>query len=64
MQEFSERTRRAEAEENRRTEALKSWGESEWVLSCLRTQSATPLKVLSDEEIFDWYEKTKPQGTR
>ena len=61
MQEYSERTRRAEAEQNRRTEALKSWTESEWVLSCLRTHSATPLKALTDEEIYAWYEKTNPQ---
>ena len=61
MQEYSVRTRRAEAEQNRRIEALKSWGESEWVLSCLRTHSATPLKALTDEEIYAWYEKTNPQ---
>lgn len=64
MQEYSERTRRAEVEENRRTEALKNWGESEWILSCLRTKSATPLTTLTEEEIFEWYEKAKPQGTR
>ena len=64
MIEISERTRRAEAEQNRRAEALKCWTESEWVLSCLRTQSATPLKALSDEEIFEWYGKIKPQGER
>ena len=64
MQEYSERTRRAEAEQNRRAEALKCWTESEWVLACLRTQSATPTTALTEEEIFNWYEKTKPQGAR
>ena len=64
MQEYSERTRRVEAEQNRRAEALKSWTESEWVLSCLRTQTATPLKALSDEEVVEWYGKIKPQGER
>ena len=64
MQEYSERTRRVEAELTRRAEALNSWTESEWVLNCLRTQSATPMTALTEEEIFDWYEKIKPQGTR
>ena len=64
MQEYSQRTRHAEAEQNRRAEALKSWAESEWVLASLRTQSATPLKALSDEEVVEWYGKIKPQGTR
>lgn len=64
MQEYSDRTRRAEAEENRRAEALKSWTESEWVLSCLRTLPASPLQVLSEAEIFAWYGKIKPERTQ
>lgn len=47
-------------EQNRRAKAKKQWQESEWVLTCLRSQSGTPIKDLTEEEILAWHQKLKP----
>ena len=39
--------------------ARKAWSESERILKILRTESAKPLKELTDEEILQWHLKNQ-----
>ena len=52
--------RQVDQEQNRRAKARKQWQESEWVLTCLRSKSGTPIKQLTDDEIFAWNQKLHP----
>lgn len=52
---------RFEAELDQRARALERWQESEWVLDCLRSKTASPLKKLGEKEIVEWHRRLNHQ---